>query len=235
MAAEYQDLHVVVTGGTGALGSAVVASLLERGARCHVPCFSIKELERCSFAGDSRVRVEPGIDLRSEASVEAFYAGVPAGELWASIHVAGGFAMQSLKDTTRDAFMDMMELNALTVLLSTRQAVERMGPRGGRIVNVTARPALEPRTGAGMAAYAASKAAVATLTQALAAELKDRSVLVSAVAPSIMDTPANRKAMPGADHSAWPRLQDVAAAIRTLASPSNTLISGAIVPVYGRA
>jgi NAD(P)-dependent dehydrogenase (short-subunit alcohol dehydrogenase family) len=106
---------------------------------------------------------------------------------------------------------------------------------GGRIVNVASRPALEWRTGSGMAPYAASKAAVAALTVALAEEVVGTGILVNAVAPSTMDTPANRRAMPKADHSVWPKVDEVAATILFLASPENRVIRGAVVPVYGRA
>jgi NAD(P)-dependent dehydrogenase (short-subunit alcohol dehydrogenase family) len=105
---------------------------------------------------------------------------------------------------------------------------------GGRIVNVAARPALEPRTGAGMTAYAASKSAVAALTAALAEEVVKDGILVNAVAPSTMDTPANRKAMPKADFAAWPKVDEVAATICFLASPQNMVTRGGVVPVYGR-
>jgi NAD(P)-dependent dehydrogenase (short-subunit alcohol dehydrogenase family) len=104
---------------------------------------------------------------------------------------------------------------------------------GGRIVNVTARPALEWRTGAGMTAYTASKAAVAALTVALAEEVAKDGILVNAVAPSIMDTPTNRKAMPKADFDKWPKVEEVAATILFLASPDNKVTRGAIMPVYG--
>jgi NAD(P)-dependent dehydrogenase (short-subunit alcohol dehydrogenase family) len=102
-------------------------------------------------------------------------------------------------------------------------------------VNVAARPALEPRSGGGMVAYVASKAAVAALTQALAAEVAPRRILVNAVAPSTIDTAANRSAMPQADHDSWPKPAEIAATIAFLASPHNHVTSGAIVPVYGRA
>lgn len=235
MPREFENRHVVVTGGTGALGCAVVQALLEQGAHVHVPCFHLREIERAPFRDDPRVRIEAGIDLRSGESAEGFYAGVPAGTLWASLHLAGGFMMKPLERTRRDDFADLLMMNALTTFLCCREAAARMGPSGGRLVNVASRPALEPRLGAGMSAYTASKAAVAALTAALAAELADQGVLVNAVAPSIMDTPANRAAMPDADHSRWPKVEDVARAILALASPANTLISGAVVPIYGRA
>lgn len=226
--------HVVVTGGTGALGSTLVSRLVEAGAQCHVPCFHLKELERFGLREHRGVHLQAGIDLRSEASAEAFYATVPAGSLWASFHVAGGFSMGPLEQVSAQTFIDLMQMNVLTSFLCSREAVKRMGG-AGRIVNVSARPALEPRQGAGMAPYTAAKAAVAALTISLAAELAPRGVLVNAVAPSILDTPANRRAMPGADYSAWPTCDQVASAMLTLASPSNTVMSGAIVPVYARA
>jgi NAD(P)-dependent dehydrogenase (short-subunit alcohol dehydrogenase family) len=105
---------------------------------------------------------------------------------------------------------------------------------GGRIVNVAARPALEPRTGAGMTAYTIAKSGVATLTIALAEEVAKDGILVNAVAPSIMDTAANRKAMPKADFDKWPKVEEVAATILFLASPGNRVTRGAIVPVYGK-
>ncbi len=102
------------------------------------------------------------------------------------------------------------------------------------MVNVSARPGLIPELGAGMVPYTASKAAVAAITQALGAEVAGDGILVNAVVPSIMDTRANRKAMPSADHSKWPKLEEVAATIAFLASPDNAVTRGALVPVYGR-
>ena len=113
-------------------------------------------------------------------------------------------------------------------------AMRRAGS-GGRIVNVAARQALEPRLGGGTVAYTIAKAGVAALTTALGAELARENILVNAVAPSIMDTPATRKSMPDADFSLWPKVEEVAATILFLASPANTVTRGAIVPVYGRA
>lgn len=88
--------------------------------------------------------------------------------------------------------------------------------------------------GAGMTAYTASKAGVVALTEALAQEVADQGILVNAVAPSIMDTPQNRQAMPKANHDAWPKVEEVAATILFLASPENRVTRGAVVPVYGR-
>src|SRR5262249_14283882 len=133
-----------------------------------------------------------------------------------------------------DDLMRQLNSNFVSCFLCCHAAVKAMAAGGGRIVNVAARPALEWRTGAGMVAYAAGKAAVAGLTAALAEEVAQQNILVNAVVPSIMDTPANRKAMPKADHARWPKVEEVAATILFLASPDNLVSRGALVPVYGR-
>lgn len=234
MGLDYAERHIVVTGGTGALGTAVVSQLLEAGACCHVSFLDPEERERFALGGHTNVQMAEGVDLSDDASVQRFFQQVAAVPLWASIHLAGGFAMQPIEATSGEDFLKQLKMNAMTCFLCCREAAGHM-KQGGRIVNVAARPALEPRTGAGMSAYTASKAAVAALTQALAGELVDRGILVNAVAPSIMDTPANRKAMPGADHDKWPTTDEVARTILFLASPQNACTRGAVVPVYGRA
>jgi NAD(P)-dependent dehydrogenase (short-subunit alcohol dehydrogenase family) len=230
---DYRDRHVVVTGGTGALGGAVVAALVEAGAVCHVPYLHAVEAEHFALRDHAKVKLLAGIDLTDESAVARLYDGVPS--LWASIHLAGGFAMAAVATTTKADLMKQIDLNLVTAFLSCRAAVNAMTRTGGgRIVNVAARPALEWRTGAGMAAYTASKAAVAALTVALAEEVAKAGILVNAVAPSIMDTPANRAAMPQADYAAWPKVAGVAATILFLASPDNKVTRGGVVPVYGR-
>lgn len=226
---------VVVTGGTGALGSAVLAMLLDRGALCHVPIRQDAAPGDFPFAGHERVMIAPGIDPGDEGAVEKFYASVAG--LYASIHLAGAFAMSPIGEASLDAFTRMMDANARTAFLCSGAAARTMLKSGtaGRIVNVTARPALDPRKGAGMSAYAASKAAVAAITVALAEELKGGGILVNAVAPSTLDTPANRREMPKADFSKWVGLDAAAEAIVHLASPANQTISGALLPIYGRA
>ena len=138
-------------------------------------------------------------------------------------------------------FAAQFQMNALTTFLCSAAAVTAFRARGtasggvpgGRIVNVSARPAIEPRLGAGMIAYTASKSAVAALTQALAQELTDEQIWVNAVAPSILDTPANRAAMPDADYSRWVSPTDLAELITFLTSPDNRATRGAVIPVYG--
>lgn len=230
---DFHDRHVVVTGGTGALGAAVVGLLLEAGATCHVPVRDLKDSRRFTHRGHDRVVLSPVPDLTDEAAVAAFYAALPG--LWASIHVAGGFAMAPIGDTDKAMLQQQLDTNLVSTFLCCRAAVQAIGQGGGRIVNVAARPALEWRQGAGMTAYTASKAAVAALTVALAQEVAGQGILVNAVAPSIMDTPANRAAMPKADPAAWPKVEEVAATILFLTSPGNQVSRGGILPVYGKA
>lgn len=229
---DFRDRTVVVTGGTGALGRAVVGALLEAGARCHVPY--VLQAEADAFPFKDRVTLVPDCDLSEEADVARLYDGVK-GQLFASIHIAGGFAMSPVAETGKAGLMAMLDANLVSCYLCSGAALRAFGPDGGRIVNVSARKALEAQTGGGMAAYVASKAAVAALTQSLAAEVVAKNVLVNAVAPAIIDTPANRAAMPGAAHDTWPSPAEIAATILFLASPQNRVTSGAIVPVYGRA
>jgi NAD(P)-dependent dehydrogenase (short-subunit alcohol dehydrogenase family) len=233
-AVDYRNRHVVVTGGTGALGAAVVGALVEVGASCTVPWLHEAEAERFPYREHERVKLVGPVDLADEAAVNRLFAGVPA--LWASVHIAGGFAMSPVAKTGKVELMQQIEINLVSCFLCCTAAVNAIGRtgQGGRIVNVTSRPALEWRIGAGMAAYTASKAAVAALTVALSEEVAKDGILVNAVAPSIMDTPANRAAMPKANYGLWPKVDEVAATIVFLASPENKVTRAAIVPVYGR-
>jgi NAD(P)-dependent dehydrogenase (short-subunit alcohol dehydrogenase family) len=230
-----EGLDCVVTGGTGALGTAVAVRLLEAGARVHVPWIIESEAKR--FPLRSNVTMAR-VDLQSESEVVAYYHSLPS--LWASIHVAGGFAMAPITETSGAEFERLFRLNTVTSFLCCREAVRTMRRgnaegrwAGGRIVNVGARPAV--KAVGGMLAYSVSKAAVTAMTEALAEEVKSEGILVNAVLPSIMDTAANRGAMPSADHGAWPKASEVAEAIAFLVSRRNTLTTGALLPVFGRA
>jgi NAD(P)-dependent dehydrogenase (short-subunit alcohol dehydrogenase family) len=233
---DFRDRHVVVTGGAGALGTAVVAKLIEAGAVCHVPCLNEAEAQRFRLREHKQVVLTVTGSLADEANIGRLYDGITA--LWASIHLAGGFAASPLAETTAATIRQQIDMNLVSCLLCCRAAVKAMAGStaggGGRIVNVAARPALEWRSGAGMTAYAAAKTAVAALTAALAEEVAKSGILVNAVAPSIMDTPANRQAMPKADFDLWPKVEEVTATILFLASPENRVTRGAIVPVYGK-
>ena len=232
---DFRDRHVIVTGGTGALGTAVVGALLEAGAACHVPYMSEAHAKDFAHRAHPRVQLVAAATLSDEAAVAKLFDAVP--NLWASIHLVGGYAWGPVSETDKATLMQQIDMNFVTCFLCCRAAVRAMarGKAGGRIVNVASRPALEWRSGANSAAYTATKAAVAALTVALAEEVAKDGILVNAVAPSIMDTPANRKALPKADFAAWPKVEEVAQTILFLASPDNKVTRGAVTPVYGRA
>ena len=237
---DFAGSHVVVTGGTGALGRAVVGALRAAGAVCHVPNLVPSELADFPYLNDRAVEIARDVDVADEVSVRRFYRALPP--LWASVHLAGGFAMAPVGEISAADFIAQFQMNALTCFLCSAAAVAAFrarpapgpgGAKGGRIVNVAARPALEPRLGAGMIAYTASKSAVAALTQALAQETVEDEIWVNAVAPSVLDTPANRAAMAGADFSRWVAPAALAEVIAFLASPENRVTRGAVIPVYG--
>jgi NAD(P)-dependent dehydrogenase (short-subunit alcohol dehydrogenase family) len=232
---DFTDRHVLVTGGTGVLGTAVVRALLASGAICHLPCRSGSDAAGFAHRDHPRVSVVPTPDLADDAAIGDLFAGLPG--IWASIHLVGAFAAGAIGETGSADLRRMIDANFISCFLCCRAAVAAMrsGTPGGRIVNVAARPGIEWRAGADMTAYAASKAAVAALTVALAEEVAGHGILVNAVAPSILDTAANRRDMPKADFGSWPKAEQVASTILFLASPANTVTRGAIVPVYGRA
>lgn len=234
----FQKHHIIITGGTGTLGTAVTEQLLEAGARISIPCYDKSELEDFGPIDHKNVFLKTGIDLTGEKATQNFYkeAVESWGPLWASIHIAGGFGMGSIENTPKDAFMKQISLNLVTCYNSSRAAAMHMkkAGNGGRLVNIAARPALEPRQGAGMTAYTTAKAGVAALTESLAAELLKDNLLVNAVAPSIIDTPQNREAMPSADFDAWPKPEDITQQIVYLVSPQNKVTRGAVIPVYGK-
>lgn len=236
MSAEFDGKWIVVTGGTGALGAAVVRRALRSGARCVVSEYADAVPDGWEWTGDERVRVITSVDLSDDEGAERCYreAMEHAGSIWASIHVAGGFAMAPITETSLDDYRRQIDMNLTSCFLCCREVVRcmRRSGGGGRIVNVAAKPALHPA--GGMCAYSASKAGVANLTVSLAEELASDGIWVNAVVPSIMDTPTNRSAMPDAAHDRWPGVDEVAATILFLASPENRVTRGALVPVYGR-
>jgi NAD(P)-dependent dehydrogenase (short-subunit alcohol dehydrogenase family) len=158
MSMDYQGRYVVVTGGTGALGAAVLDALLQAGAICHVPYRSEQAIERCPHRGNERVSFAAVSDLADETSVTRYYEGLNG--LWASIHLAGTFAAAPIARSDKALLMTQLETNLVSAYLCSRSAamtLRRLGS-GGRIVNVAARQALEHRLGAGSVAYTIAKA-----------------------------------------------------------------------------
>lgn len=236
---DFSDLHFVISGGTGSLGSAVTGLLLEAGAKCSIPCFDKEELDNFEYRDHENVYIQTGVDLTDENMTQNFYsmAAEQNGPLWGSIHTAGGFGMGSIEDTPLADFHKQLQLNTVTCYNSCRAAVQWMRAsehKGGRIVNIAARPAVEPRQGKGMSAYTVAKAGVAAFTASLAAEVVDEGILVNAIAPSIIDTPQNRENMPEADYDRWPKPAHLAKQIKFLASPDNEATRGSIITVYGK-
>lgn len=228
-----EDCHVVITGGTGALGVAVVKALVEAGAHCHVP--AIEQSVPADRFPTGKVSVTTGIDLSDEEAVSAFYAKLPP--LKAAVNIAGGFVWAPIADSPAKVLQQQIAMNLISCASSCRAAVAnfRKAGQGGHLVNISARPALNPRQGANMTAYTASKAAVAAFTVALAEELKGENISVIALAPSTIDTPTNRKDMPKADHSLWVKPAAIAELIVAQIGLSEPINSGALIPVYGRA
>ena len=235
---DFTDKHVIVTGGAGSLGEAVVQLLLNLGASCSVPCFNQDEFDSFQFSDHENVFTKVGVNLTDETQTQSFFKDAleANGSLWGSIHIAGGFGMGAIEDTSKEDFMKQINLNLVTCYNSCRTAVQHFKSQssGGRIVNIAARPALEPRQGKGMTAYTTSKAGVAALTESLAAEVVEDDILVNAIAPSVIDTPQNREGMPNADFDKWPKPEQLAQQIAYLASPENQVTRGNIATVYGK-
>ena len=222
------DRVIAITGGHGVLGRAVVEAALADGLKVaiidHAPAQSAPE----------GVLELGGVDLTDPASAQTAIDRVAAhfGRLDALLNIAGGFVWQTTDDAD-PAWASMFALNVSTALNASRAALPHLKASAeGRIVNVGANAAL--KSAAGMGAYAASKAGVHRLTESLAEELKDTSVTVNAVLPSILDTARNRQDMPDADPAKWVAPADLARVMLFLASPESRAITGTLIPVTGR-
>jgi NAD(P)-dependent dehydrogenase (short-subunit alcohol dehydrogenase family) len=220
---------IVVTGALGALGRVVVEEAQTRGARIasvdHAPT---------QIPATADLLELGGVDLTDAAqAAKAIKAAASHfGRLDALINIAGGFAFETVTDGDPKTWQRMYALNVTTALNASRAAIPHLLSSGtGRIINVGAMGALQ--AGSGMGAYAASKAGVHRLTEALAAELKGR-ITVNAVLPSIIDTAANRESMPKSDFAKWVRPKELADVILFLASDAASAVTGALIPVSGR-
>ncbi|WP_322814227.1 SDR family NAD(P)-dependent oxidoreductase [Chloroflexus sp.] len=225
----------IITGGTGGLGVAVVERLSNAGAMVVVPFVK----EDAFQALTKRIPAAIGIplDLTDELATQAAYRTIAAtyGGIDILINAAGGFAGgEPVHQTPWALWQAQLDINLKTAVISCAAAIPHLIARGGgAIVNVSSRTATQ--AGANLAAYAAAKRAVLQLTEALAAELRPHDITVNAVLPSVIDTPANRSAMPKADYESWVKPEEIAAVIHFLVSPTARSISGAAIPVYGRA
>jgi len=222
-------MTVLVAGGTGFLGTAVVRELVDSGWPVTATWVEERERERLADQSVELVRA----DLFDAAAVDAAVGGVE--ELEAVVNLVGGYAEgPRVHETDPEEFDRLMQLNVKPCFLLARAAMPRLMERGsGAFVGVSARPALRPFPGA--AAYISSKAAVLALIQALDAEYKNDGIRCNAILPSVIDTPANRESQPNADFSKWVKPEEIAKVVRFLVSDDSAPLSGAAVPVYGRA
>lgn len=223
----------VVTGGTGALGRWVVKALVEEGMRVHVPWRSGEEAgEVTRLVGGPRSELSMAeADVTDPAAMEGYLAGVveKEGRLDALCALVGGFAAAPLEETGPELWERMIRVNATSAWVCCRAAVPHLRRSGGgRIVTVASWAALGGGA-PGMSAYAAAKAAVVSLTSSLSEELRPLGIAVNAVAPEILDTPANRDAMPGADRSRWLHPADAARVVAFLLGPAGGCVTGSVL------
>jgi 3-oxoacyl-[acyl-carrier protein] reductase len=220
---------VIVTGASGALGRVVVETALARGARVAGLDYAASQIP----ATASRIELG-GVDLSDATAAQTAIDAVVShfGRLDALVNIAGGFAFEAVAEGDPKTWQHMYALNVLTALNASRAAIPHLAvSASARIVNIGAIGALQ--AGAGMGAYAASKAGVHRLTEALAAEWKGK-ITVNAVLPSIIDTSANRASMPKADFAKWVTPQELAEVILFLISDAASAVTGALLPVSGR-
>lgn len=238
MSNTFDDKVVAVTGGAGNLGRAVAHAFARRGA--HIALLDLSEPaiqsvidEQLPSGTETRAFA---VDLLKPESVIATLQAVidHFGRIDILANIAGGFTMGPTIQDTEDRDWDfMMNLNARSVLYTCRAALPNMLENGwGRIINVSARAALQPK--GRMGPYCASKAAVKTLTESIAAETKFDGITVNCILPGTIDTPQNREAMPDADHGQWVPPESLADVVLFLASDAARCVTGAAIPIYGK-
>jgi NAD(P)-dependent dehydrogenase (short-subunit alcohol dehydrogenase family) len=225
----------LVTGGTGGLGTAVVARLLDDGWRVVVPWVVERELERVQSHDRLHLIQADLSDAEAVAAVVETCTQDSATPLRGVVNLVGGFAAGGrVHETPLSEFEDQLRLNLRPTYRVTAAALPRLiAAGGGSIVCVGTRAALQPFSGA--AGYIASKAAVIAFAQAVAVEYRDDGVRCNVVLPSVIDTPGNRASMPNADHDRWVMPAEIAGVIAHLLSDDSSPVSGAAIPVYGRA
>lgn len=215
-------MKVIVTGGLGALGRAVVSELVGRGMQVA----AVDVVQPQGDQGDAFI--VGGVDLTDEAAVSTAYQAIAEklGGIDGLVNIAGGFLWETVVDGSLDSWDRMHAMNLRTAVVSSKAALAHIG-EGGAIVNIGANAA--NKVAMGMAPYAASKAGVRALTESLAEEVRGRGIRVNAVLPTIIDTPTNRADMPDADRSDWVTPAGAARAIAFLLSRDSATITGACI------
>lgn len=225
-----QGKRIAVTGAAGSLGSAIVHAALDAGATV-----AAIDHASASAAASKNLHEFGGVDLSSAEAAEKTFAaiGEKLGGLDALVNVAGTFRWEKLEGGKLATWDLLFNVNLRTAVAASMAALPLLARnQSGRIVNIGAAGAV--KAGVGMGAYAASKAGVSKLTEALAEELKDRGITVNAILPTTIDTPANRKDMPDADFSRWVKPAQIADVILFLLSDQAQAVTGALIPVAGR-
>jgi NAD(P)-dependent dehydrogenase (short-subunit alcohol dehydrogenase family) len=227
----------LVAGGTGGLGRAISLAFLEQGSNVFVTYRRAQEFQALTtMAGENAPRlVGQNVDVTDETAVQQFVQGIVAehGRLDFLVNAVGAYVGGvKLWELDTRVFDQMLTLNLRSGFILSRAVVPVMLKQGsGAIINVAAKAALDHSAGA--AAYAASKAAAVAMLDSLAADVKGSGVRVNSILPSIIDTEINRKAMPGADFSKWPKPEEIARVILFLCSDDARVVHGAAIPVYG--
>lgn len=231
------DRVILVTGGAGNLGQAVTRLFLQQGERVAVPFYKTDlpgALDGLREEHGDRLHAF-ALDLTTERGAEAAIRETVewGGRLDSVAHLIGGYAGGvNVPETPLEAWERMMDLNLKSAWLVARFAIPALLERGGSMVFVSSRAALE--IAPGQAAYSVAKAGLLTLVRCIAAEFGDRGIRSNAVMPGVIDTEANRRAMPRADHSRWPAPEEIARVIAFLSAPDSSVVNGAAVPVHGR-
>lgn len=223
-----QGKIIAVTGAAGALGSAVAKRLTAVGA--HVIGIDIAPLQVTGDMAEALGEIDLGKPETVQRAADAI--GQAHARLDGLVNVAGGFAWETIADGSADTWDRLYAMNVRSALLASQAMLPLLIQAGGAIVNISANASA--RADMGMGAYAASKSGVSRLTEALAAELKDKGVRVNAVLPSVIDTPANRRDMPEAEFDRWVAPDALADVIAFLLSDAARAVTGALLPVVGR-
>jgi NAD(P)-dependent dehydrogenase (short-subunit alcohol dehydrogenase family) len=237
MSGQFEGRVALVAGGTGGLGRAVSLAFLKENAKVIATYRNQAEWDASKGAAGAAGSQLEGhtVDVTDEAAVRQLIEKILAkhGRLDALVNTVGGYAGGlKLWEMETKVFDQMLTLNLRSGFALSRAAVRAMLKQGcGAIVNVAAKAAFDHAAGA--AAYAASKAAAVAMLDSLAADVKGSGVRVNTILPSIIDTEANRRAMPKADFSKWPKPEDIARVILFLCSDDSRVIHGAAIPVYG--
>lgn len=222
---------IAITGAFGAVGAAVAHTARASGAR--VACIDFAPAAKAPFSLSEYVALgEVDLRLPAAAATAITSAAEQLGGLDGLVNIAGGFRWEKVEGGAIDTWDLLYNINLRTAVNATRAAVPLLKREGGRVVNIGAAGAIKAATG--MGAYAASKAGIAKLTEALAEELKESGATVNAILPSIVDTPANRADMPDADFKRWVKAEQIADLIVFLLSDQASAITGALIPITGR-